>query len=72
MMHGHIFDAPVTRRRFLCLSAMSGIALSAGVAPTVLANAIEQAADDMVYSWTACVSTAGTAARFAPTRKTDA
>lgn len=59
MMHGHIFDAPVTRRRFLCLSAMSGIALSAGVAPTVLANAIEQAADDMVYSWTACVINCG-------------
>ena len=49
-MQGHIFDAPVSRRRFLCLSTVSGIALSAGFAPTVLASALEQAADDMVYS----------------------
>lgn len=55
-MNGTFLLAPTTRRGFLCMSAM---AAAAGFLPTPLMAAIEKAADDMVFSWTACVINCG-------------
>ncbi len=52
-----ILEVPTTKRRFLCLSGI--LAAASAFAPTALMAAVEEAAEDMQFFWTACVINCG-------------